>query len=606
MSQAAVHPGRPPQPVHRHHRTMGPGLVAALAAGICGLFLLVYAVTGVFGYTRSADYVTARSIVIVVSLVMAFGLHLLLENVRPTAPAGLAERAGRLGFRAMLLFVGVVSAFLATVVLIGFPNSADEYGYLFQKDTLMAGRLWNPPHPMQEFFRFDWIADQDGKRVSQYLLVWPLLIGLLETVGIPNVLAGPVIGVITVACLFGFARAVSDHAGGLMAAGLVAVTAFFLINAASYFNHVPSALFAIGFVWCAVRFLKSGSAVDGLAAGACLGLLGNTRLYDAVLVALPFAAAFALKAPWRPFDAKLWGKHWTRGLWVVAGGLPFLIGLLAYNKAITGDPFQTVTFWAFSHLSFNNFGFSELHPASDALWMAAFRVAFLAEWTSPLLLILYGRALIHKVRCRQLAFYDVYLPVFVIGYVFFMANGGNQYGPRYYFIALPFMAVTIAQAHWLMRRQTDDATKDGQRATGMAVLAVAHTLYALAWLPAESLHTHQVITQRNDLYAQVERLRPTNALVMLEQGTGAKRYMPVNDLTRNNIDFTDDVLYAESLGADNVRLYAHFADRAIWVYQREKGAPRGVLRPLGLTGAEAELYCIAPDWAGISACPGVP
>ncbi len=37
-----------------------------------------------------------------------------------------------------------LTSIYAHSVLQEFPNSADEYAYVFQADTLRAGRLWNP------------------------------------------------------------------------------------------------------------------------------------------------------------------------------------------------------------------------------------------------------------------------------------------------------------------------------------------------------------------------------------------------------------------------------------------------------------------------------
>src|SRR5262249_17464423 len=60
-------------------------------------------------------------------------------------------------FAATLLFVWVLRA---------FPNSADEYGYIYGAETLLAGRLWNPLPLHHEFFSFLHIFEKDGKWVS--------------------------------------------------------------------------------------------------------------------------------------------------------------------------------------------------------------------------------------------------------------------------------------------------------------------------------------------------------------------------------------------------------------------------------------------------------
>lgn len=47
-----------------------------------------------------------------------------------------------------------------------FPNSGDEYVYLFQADTLLAERLWNDLDPLHQYFSFFQIFEKDGKWVS--------------------------------------------------------------------------------------------------------------------------------------------------------------------------------------------------------------------------------------------------------------------------------------------------------------------------------------------------------------------------------------------------------------------------------------------------------
>ena len=58
-----------------------------------------------------------------------------------------------------------LTSIYAHSVLQEFPNSADEYAYVFQADTFGAGRLWNPTlaRPLQEFFQFNHVAQRDGK-----------------------------------------------------------------------------------------------------------------------------------------------------------------------------------------------------------------------------------------------------------------------------------------------------------------------------------------------------------------------------------------------------------------------------------------------------------
>ena len=58
-------------------------------------------------------------------------------------------------FQAHRLLVCLAGGPLLTLVLVAinqfvlmdFPNSGDEYAYLYQAETMAAGRLWNQPPP---------------------------------------------------------------------------------------------------------------------------------------------------------------------------------------------------------------------------------------------------------------------------------------------------------------------------------------------------------------------------------------------------------------------------------------------------------------------------
>jgi hypothetical protein len=55
---------------------------------------------------------------------------------------------------------------LAYTAVAVYPNSDDEYGYLYLADTLLHGRFYNPPPPAPGLFDFMWIGMHDGKSAS--------------------------------------------------------------------------------------------------------------------------------------------------------------------------------------------------------------------------------------------------------------------------------------------------------------------------------------------------------------------------------------------------------------------------------------------------------
>jgi hypothetical protein len=68
-----------------------------------------------------------------------------------------------------ILIGGAFVLSLAVVAdLRAFPNSGDEYSYIFAAQTFLSGRLWNPLPPLPDFFSIRQIFELDGKWVSQH------------------------------------------------------------------------------------------------------------------------------------------------------------------------------------------------------------------------------------------------------------------------------------------------------------------------------------------------------------------------------------------------------------------------------------------------------
>ena len=62
----------------------------------------------------------------------------------------------------------IVLAWVASSVLLRFPNSGDEYCYLLQARLWLDGRAWYAEHPVQPFFDFLHIRVLDGRVFSVF------------------------------------------------------------------------------------------------------------------------------------------------------------------------------------------------------------------------------------------------------------------------------------------------------------------------------------------------------------------------------------------------------------------------------------------------------
>jgi hypothetical protein len=81
---------------------------------------------------------------------------------------------------------GFAGSLAVVWVLRAFPNSADEYAFLFEANSFLAGRLWNPLPPLHEFFSFLHISEVDGKWVALYPPGWPILLAGVRLFALPS------------------------------------------------------------------------------------------------------------------------------------------------------------------------------------------------------------------------------------------------------------------------------------------------------------------------------------------------------------------------------------------------------------------------------------
>ena len=199
----------------------------------------------------------------------------------------------------------------------------------------------------------------------------------------------------------------------------------------------------------------------------------------------------------------------------------------------------------------------------------------LIRFSSFIIVILYGIALMVKASKRDLQFYDCFFIAFVLGYTLVPFSAGDQYGPRYYYDAFPFLILTVVSgAHHII-----SSTK-AHLAKHVTVQALIITvMLSLCSLPFIGLYTYKVIDERRDVFRLIETQGIRNAVVVLSNGTGVLSHMSRDNLVRNGIYIGGAVIFAHDLGQENCKLQALFPERQFWVYKREPHAVRGRLEP---------------------------
>ena len=506
---------------------------------------------------------------LLVLCVLAFAMIMQANGLRQRVarlPAVLAAHWRKAGW--IFAGAGLVGALVAVWVLRAFPYSGDEYDYLFQAETYLAGRLSNPMPPLPDFFWVVHTSFQDGKWVSTYPPGWPLLLAVVSAIGLPFWLACPAAGALLLFALFKLAQRRDGPLGGVLALALVTLSPFFAFNAGSFFNHVPATAAGLFFCWAALDFLDQARVSKACLTGIALGVVGLIRPVDVLFFALPFAGEFCWRAR---------RQHYLKAPAIVLAGLPFVIALLLYNHTVTGSSFLGV----FADQRPAEFGF---HPVTeegdvltlrDQLRIAAFRIVLAAEWTSPVLVLGYGPALVWLAVRRRLSFLDMIFPTYVIGYLLVPFTGTHQYGPRYYFEGWPFFALTVVSGLMPLLQTTRERWR-----VFVTSLVMAHLAIALAAGVIFGIFMRKIIDETMDLYDRAAAEGISNAVIVVRSGTSPSRFYDPRGLDRNGISIDGEVIYAHDLPDRLGELRQLFSQRHFYIYERASDSPKGVLRRL--------------------------
>jgi hypothetical protein len=288
---------------------------------------------------------------------MAERSYLLQKNPFHSGPGFLAARRlhgltrfrkerfiSKLGKRQLLVLVGGLSLLLSLTVGMfhGIPQPVihDEFGHLLVADTIAAGRLTNPRHPMWEHFETFHVFHS-----PTYQAKYPAGEGVFLALG--KVVADlPILGVwLSLALAYSatcwmllplFSRRWSLY-GSLLALANPHILFWW---GQSYWGGAVAMLGGALLFGSAFRLLRRVSLGDTLLLGLGLVILANSRPYEgatATLAALPLIIAGILR---HVINGQ--GKNIARKFVLPLLGIGILLAgwLLFYNYHLTGDPFR--------------------------------------------------------------------------------------------------------------------------------------------------------------------------------------------------------------------------------------------------------------------------
>jgi hypothetical protein len=476
--------------------------------------------------------------------------------------ADLALRRKAVALTALACVTVVVLAGLALAVFRQFPNSGDEYCYLYQAETWNAGRIWNPAHPLQEFFQFDHVRVLDGRVFSVFPPGWPFVLLLAMKAGVPLWLVNPVLGAVVIVAIFLIGRGWYSERVALLAAVTTLVSAFFLLNSASFYAHTATLLAALVMVDASLRGLEQRSLRHAVLAGAAFGFAFTARFFTALVIGLPLGVVF-LRQHWR---------DWRFALGFTGGAAPFLAAFLWYNHALMGTWFT---------LPMNGFEAYDMRWFPPDLFSRGTKLLFLnllglLMWVPAAILPAWVLAMKGKDRLPRNGLLGSAVICLVAGYFFYVDDAGNRYGPRYYFEALAFIVLPATALVFSARSWAGTSL----RGRWLFYLYGLSVVLSLPLLVVHSMGVAQVVWERSDLYRLARHDGVVNAVVFVATPAGTRARMEPVVLTRNGVDDRASVIYLLDRGADNARVVAYYPSRSFYRYRYDVRARTGSLERL--------------------------
>ena len=502
----------------------------------------------------------------------------------------------------------LISAWIFPVL----SNNPDETVYLLQEKLLAQGRLFMEPDEHSEFFQPFFFKNDGDKIFPKYTPVHAAIL----TIG--DVLAGDVrisLGVLAaanVAVIWLLGLELYSRRAGLIAAVVLASSAWLLVQSSTYLSYTSSLLFTALFLLFFLKWHRTNQLGWALAAGLAIGIEFFARPYSAVLFAAPFVIWAALCL------VRDRGKRLGGLAMMVAGAAPMLGLALAYNAVVSGNPL-TFPQQALEPLDFLGFGQHRTDPAAplfDFTLATGTRATLtslrsLAVWLpagalGALFVAL--RLYLTPLRRGEIALLAVIGSV-IAGNAFFWGTAHlvslrahEIFGPFYYFdLLVPYSlllvgSITVASSwagkfprlSWLggaWKRLPVPRADVATWATAAAVVLIV--IFSLVIL-GRKLELHYRYTERNqDLYAPIQAATsgPQESLVFLPAPYIG---LPFNNLI-NDPDLDGRVLYARDLGAENLRLMAAYPDRRYYRFVVEESPSGSYPDPASASVEELQL-----------------
>jgi len=480
----------------------------------------------------------------------------------------------RLIVGAVLLTVTIILVLSTQFLFHETEVTDDENAYDFQAQTLLAGRIVNPPPPvlgknMNDRFSEETSFDNsmiinDGRQwTGKYTLGHPAIIALGIALGNRYIV---IIGmsVLTLLLLYLIAEELyNDKKIALLAFCLGSVSPFFYFVSSSRLSHTTSAFFLALFMYLFLRLRRINhwpqKSVIALLAGLVLGYAFNVRPLTAFGFSLPFFVVWLMNHRQFPKRTFLIG-------FLLSVGFSFILALtLWYNSIVTGNwlqfPFQYYRSW-------ESIGFSPVHTPYSALHNLAVSIVRMngALLGFPLSLFFVFIYFFSKKEFADRLLLGIVGSI-ICAYLFYYSPGVQDLGPIYYYEAILPLFILSARGILFLYKKIFDRFEQGKIFI-LYFLVTSCIVTFVTYVPERISHIARLTEQIRAPYEVVRSANIHHALVLIKPWESHGWVMSYRNPSPK---FTDDVVfcrYTDSIS--NRTVVNYFSDRTPYILQYDK------------------------------------
>lgn len=459
-----------------------------------------------------------------------------------------------------LLFVAATVLVLSTQLLFRETEvTDDEIAYDFQAQTILLGRIVNPPPPIEPSFDNHFIINDGRQWIGKYTVGHPLIIAIGIALGYRH-LAIIAISIMTLFLLYVISLELyNDRKIALLTLGLSVLSPFFYLVSSSRLSHTTTAFFLALFMYLFLRSRNTNkernSAIIAFLSGIALGYAFNVRSLTALGFALPFCFVIITDFRHRKPGTLL------RGIFIVVGFLLIFVPTLWYNAVVTGNALK----FPFHYYETNeDLGFGvQGHTLFSAIRNLVISITRLngVFLGFPLSLIFLFVTLFVRKKFGDRLSWGI-LAGIAVAYLFYFSPGVSDLGPVYYYETIIPLLILTSRGAIILHRIIIERFKQGY-AFVPAFLVLSCFFSFITFVPEQVSHIRRLTELIREPYEAVRSDNIHHAVVMMLPGPkkgwilGYKNPSP---------KLNDDVLYC--LYTDrksNLAVVNYFNDRKAYI-----------------------------------------